>query len=77
MRKQPTLKRRFINDVYNGDYKQYLKERREDYCKVQFAWSCYIDGLCKNGQITQAQYDRVVFQKGGIYEQGVNQNQCN
>lgn len=61
MRKQPTLKRRFINDVYNGDYKQYLKERREDYCKVQFAWSCYIDGLCKNGQITQAQYDRVVF----------------
>lgn len=69
MRKQPTLKRRFINDVYNGDYKQYLRERREDYCKVQFAWSCYIDALCKDGQITQAQYDRAVFQKGELYEQ--------
>lgn len=61
MRKQPTLKRRFIDEVYNGDYKQYLKERREDYCKVQFAWCCYIDALCRDGQITQAQCDRAVF----------------
>lgn len=61
MRKQPTLKRRFIDEIYNGDYKQYLKERREDYCKVQFAWSCYIDALCKDGQITQAQSNRATF----------------
>lgn len=56
-----TLKRRFINEVYDGDYKRYLRERKEDYCKVQFAWSCYIDGLCKDGQITQKQYNRSVF----------------
>lgn len=61
MKKQPTLKRRFIDEVYNGDYKQYLKERREDYCKVQFEWSCYIDSLCKDGEITQAQYNRATF----------------
>lgn len=56
-----TLKRRFINEVYGGDFKKYLRERKDDYCKVQFAWSCYIDGLYKNGEITQKQYDRATF----------------
>lgn len=56
-----TLKRRFINEVYNGDYKRYLRERKKDYCKVQLAWAYYIDGLCKDGQITQKQYDSAVF----------------
>ncbi len=56
-----TLKRRFINDVYNGDNKQYLKERKADYCKVQFMWSCWIDSLCKDGYITQRQYDNATF----------------
>lgn len=56
-----TLKRMFINDVYGGDYKRYLRERKADYCKVQFEWTCYIDSLCKDGQITQKQYDRAVF----------------
>ena len=56
-----TLKRRFIDEFYNGDYKKYLRERKADYYKVQFIWSCYIDALCKNGEITQEQYDRAVF----------------
>lgn len=56
-----TLKRRFIMEVFNGDYKAYLRARREDYCKVQFPWSCFIDCLCKNGEITQSQYDRATF----------------
>ena len=59
--KRTTLKRRFINEVYNGDYKRYLKERKEDYCRVQLMWSFYIDGLCKDGEITQRQYDNAVF----------------
>lgn len=56
-----TLKRRFINEVYNGDYKAYLRARKEDYCKVQFEWSCYIDNLCKDGQITEKQYFNATF----------------
>lgn len=51
----------FINDCYGGDYKKYLKSRIEDYCKVQFEWTCYIDTLCKNGVITQKQYERATF----------------
>lgn len=56
-----TLKRKFIKDCYNGDYKAYLRARNDDYCKVQFEWSCYIDNLCKSGKITYKQYDRATF----------------
>lgn len=28
-----------------------------DYWTAQEAWARYIDGLCKNGEITQKQYD--------------------
>lgn len=56
-----TLKRRFINEVYGGDYKQYLRARKDDYCKVQFEWSCWIDSLCKNGEISLKTYERAVF----------------
>ena len=59
--KKTSLKRRFINEVYEGDYKKYLRERKEDYCKVQLMWSCYIAGLCKDGEITQKQYNNAVF----------------
>ena len=55
-----TLKRRFINEVYS-DYKLYLRARKDDYCKVQFEWSCWIDGLCKAGEISQRVYERAVF----------------
>lgn len=56
-----TLKRRFINEVYNGDYAVYRRARKEDYCKAQFEWSCYIDSLCKSGEIMQRQYDNATF----------------
>lgn len=39
----------------------YLKARRADYCKVQFEWACFIDSLCKSGEITQKQYDNATF----------------
>lgn len=60
MRKE-TLKRRFINECYCGNYKVYLRARKADYCKVQFEWSCWIDSLCKNGEITQREYDKAIF----------------
>ena len=56
-----TLKRRFINEVYDGDYKKYRRERKKDYCKVQFEFSCFIDCLCKNGEITEKQYFNATF----------------
>lgn len=56
-----SLKRMFINDCYGGDYTKYLRSRREDYFKVQFEWTCYINTLCKNGVITQKQYERATF----------------
>lgn len=31
---------------------------RVDYWTGQLAWSCYVDTLCKEGRITQKQYDR-------------------
>jgi len=56
-----TLRRRFIDEVFDGDYKTYLKARQDDYCKVQFEWSCWIDALCKDGEITQKQYEQATF----------------
>lgn len=31
------------------------------YCKVQFEWACFIDSLCKSGEITQKQYNSATF----------------
>ena len=31
--------------------------KRVDYLTGQLAWATYVDGLCKDGQITQRQYD--------------------
>lgn len=56
-----SLKRRFIDEVYNGDFRAYRRARKEDYCKVQFEWECWIDSLCKSGEITQSQYNRATF----------------
>lgn len=60
-KKNTTLKRRFINEVYGGDYRAYLKARKDDYLKVQFEWSCYTDSLCKAGEISQKVWERAVF----------------
>lgn len=59
--KKESLKRRFINEVYNGDNKKYLRERKADYCKVKFIWSCWIDSLCKAGEISERQYNNATF----------------
>lgn len=56
-----TLKGRFIQAFYNGDYGAYRKARKDDYCKVQLEWSYFIDSLCKDGIITQRQYEKALF----------------
>lgn len=35
----------------------YLEPGEYDYWTVQEMWSAYVDSLCKDGQITQKQYD--------------------
>ena len=57
------IKKAFIEAYYNGDRDAYLKARKADYCMVQFEWSCFIDSLCKSGEITQRQYNKVTFQE--------------
>lgn len=54
------IKKAFIECVYSSR-KAYLKARRADYCKAQFAWTCFIDSLCKSGEITQKQYVSATF----------------
>lgn len=54
------IKRMFIFEVYKTKA-AYRATRKKDYFKVQFEWSCFIDLLCKNGVITQHQYDNAIF----------------
>ena len=54
------VKKEFI-ELYYGNRGCYNVARRKDYCKVQFEWSCFIDGLCKDGVISQYEYDRITF----------------
>lgn len=53
-------KRLFISEVY-GTEKKYRQERRNDYCKVQFEWTRFLDALCKNGQISQRTWNTATF----------------
>lgn len=46
--KTADIKKAFIECVYDGN-------------KVQFEWACFIDSLCKSGEITQKQYDNATF----------------
>lgn len=56
-----TLKQRFIVEVFNGDRRLYLKERKKDYYKVQYAWEVWLDGLLKSGEISQQQWKSASF----------------
>ena len=40
-----------FKEAYNDLY-----EKCVDYWTAQMAWSCYVDNLCRNGNITQKQY---------------------
>lgn len=58
--KTQEIKRLFVSEFY-GTMAAYKAARRDDYCKVQLEWSGFIDSLCRDGIITQAQYNKATF----------------
>lgn len=50
----------FVKEYY-GDHKSFVKAVRDDYYKVQLEWSCYIDDLCREGVLTERQWQRATF----------------
>ena len=52
--------RAFVEDYYGSD-EQFRLAVQDDYCKAQFNWSCFVDSLCKAGEITQQQYATWAF----------------
>lgn len=61
MKRKMTLKRRFIVEVFDGDEKAYRKARKEDYLKVQYEWTLWMDSLCKSGEISQRTWNTALF----------------
>lgn len=55
------IRRAFIEACYGGNRGAYLKARRADYCKIQLEWTCFIDSLCRAGEITQQQFNKATF----------------
>lgn len=53
-------KRMFIQEWY-GTEKEYRKARKDDYCKTQFNWTCFMDDLLKAGLITEKQWQNATF----------------
>lgn len=54
-------KQRFIDEVYDGDKAAYRQARKADYCKVQYEWTVWLDGLCKSSEITSKQWEKAEF----------------
>lgn len=52
----------FIKEVY-GDIKNFRKAKKDDYCAVQFSWSCFMDALNRNGDITDKQLYEIQLPK--------------
>ena len=43
--------------IYKEDSKDFLESKKDDKPALREAWSNYIDGLCKDGEITLQQYE--------------------
>lgn len=55
------LKTLFIRNCFHGDKLSYRRARREDYFSVQLSWTAFLDGLCRNGIITEKQFYNASF----------------
>lgn len=55
------LLNRFIDECFDGDRKAYQKARKDDYCKAQFEWTCWLDGLVKSGEVSQKVWQSATF----------------
>ncbi len=58
--KMQEIKRLFVSEFYRT-MAAYKAARRDDYCKVQLEWAGFIDSLCRDGVITQSQYNKAAF----------------
>lgn len=63
--RKPDADRLFIESYY-GSSEAFRAAVQDDYCKAQFNWSCFVDGLCKSGEITERQYDTWAFPGNNI-----------
>lgn len=52
---------KYFVQSYFGDESKLKAALKQDWYAVQYAWSIFIDSLCKNGEITQEQYNSWVF----------------
>ncbi len=50
----------FVEEFFKTE-SEYHKSIKQDYLAVQEMWACYIDGLCKDGIITERQYENATF----------------
>jgi len=44
-----------VVSMFTEMHPDYREEAKKDYCKMFEAWEFFVDGLCKDGQITQKQ----------------------
>jgi len=58
---QQEIKKQYILECYGGDRAKYRADRKADYCKAQFKWTCWMDMKLKNGEITQKQFHKATF----------------
>ena len=58
--KASQAKQLFVESHY-GNENDLRKALKKDYLAVQFEWSCFIDSLCRNGDITMTQYQNWLF----------------
>ena len=48
-------------EAYYGNSHSLRKALKADRLAVQFEWSCFIDSLCRDGEITMKQYESWTF----------------
>lgn len=48
-------------ETYYGDEKELCAALKQDWYAVQYTWEVFVDSLCKNGDITQEQYNTWTF----------------
>lgn len=52
---------RLFVEAYYGDTNALRRALKQDRLAVNYAWQCFIDALCKDGEITQEQFANWTF----------------
>ena len=48
-------------EAYYGNNEQLKLALKQDKLAVQFAWACFTDSMCRDGEITMKQYETWLF----------------